>query len=76
MAQLYEKAKRANDFQGDHIASVVAHLVNFGAQKIVIDLSGEAVSIESDVKMPSDQDAHLDVVDKGEVIKAEDAVKP
>ena len=76
MAQLYEKAKRPNDFQGDHIASVVAHLVNFGAQKIVIDLSGEAVSIESDVKMPSDQDAHLDVVDKGEVIKAEDAVKP
>lgn len=76
MARLYEKSKRPNDFQGDHIASVVAHLVNFGAQKIVIDLSGEAVSIESDVKMPDGQDAHLEVVDKGEVIKAEDAVKP
>jgi hypothetical protein len=67
MAQRYEKAKRQGDFDGDHVASTVAHMINLGATLIAIDLTGGTVAITSNAKMPDGQAEHLEIVDKGTV---------
>lgn len=76
MAFAYEKAKRSQDFDGDHAASVLAHMINLGATEITIK-TGKAGVIEftSNAKLPADQIPHLELQDKGEVEAAE-AVKP
>lgn len=77
MAFAYEKAKKQADFDGDHAASVLAHMINLGATEIIIR-TGKAgvIEFESNAKLPADQVPHLELTDKGEVIKAEAAVKP
>lgn len=73
----YEKAKRSADFDGDHAASVLAHMINLGATEIIIR-TGKAgvIEFESNAKLPDAQVPHLELTDKGEIIKAEDATKP
>lgn len=78
MAFAYEKAKRSQDFDGDHAASVIAHMLNLGATEIIIRTSKAGViEFESNAKLPDDQVPHLELVDKGEVVKeAAESVKP
>lgn len=78
MAFAYDKAKRSADFDGDHAASVIAHMLNLGATEITIR-TGKAGIIEftSNAKLPDEQVPHLELVDKGEVaVEAAEAVKP
>lgn len=77
MAFAYEKAKRSADFDGDHVGSVIAHMLNLGATEITIRTNKAGViEFESNAKLPDNQVPHLELTDKGEVIKAEVAVKP
>ena len=76
MAFAYDKAKTQGDFDGDHAASVIAHMINLGATEITVRTSNVGViEFESNAKLPDDQVPHLELTDKGE-IEAAPAVKP